>query len=157
MRRNANSGCSIVTKRRVVPIFFELGVVKIFTQKSWSQDTSWLFLCLKIVLDRNNFIYKYNRLSDARLMINIAKEPIIGLYHHFQTAITFANISLKQSYKIPVKKDLMRIILSTTYEHLKLHIILYIFHVVIIFFIYQTSNSVPNRFKFLPSKFRQYF
>ena len=67
------------------------------------------------MLDRNNFIYKYNRLSDARLMINIAKEPIMGLYHHFQTAITFANISLKQSYKTPVKKDLMRIILSTTY------------------------------------------
>ena len=40
----------------------------------------------------------------------------------------------KQSHKTPVKNDLMRIILLRTYEHLKLYIILYIFHVLIIFF-----------------------
>ena len=67
----------------------------------------------------------------------------MGLYHHFQTAITFANLrfplfkyvymSLKQSYKTPVKKNLMTIILFKTYEHLKLFIILCIFHVLITF------------------------
>ena len=36
-------------------------------------------------------------------------------------------MSLKQSYKTPVQKDLMRIILSRTYELLKLYIILCIF------------------------------
>ena len=35
----------------------------------------------------------------------------------------------------------MEIFLFKTYEHLKLYIILYIFHVVIIFFIYQTIHS----------------
>ena len=77
----------------------------------------------------------------------------MGLYHHFQTAITFENfipfikyayISLKQSYKTHVKKNLMRIILFRTYKHLKLYIILYIFHVEITFFIYQTMHSLPK-------------
>ena len=54
----------------------------------------------------------------------------MGLYHHFQTAVTFANLipfnekrvykNTKQSYKTPVKKDLMRIILFRAYEHLEL-------------------------------------
>ena len=43
------------------------------------------------------------------------------------------NTSLKQSYQTSIKTDLMRIILFRTYEHLKLHIILYVFHVLIIF------------------------
>ena len=49
----------------------------------------------------------------------------MGLYAHFQTAIRFAYLtpsfkhvytSLKQPYKTPVKKDLMKIILFRTYE-----------------------------------------
>ena len=59
----------------------------------------WLFFCLKIVFDRKSFIYKLNHLSDKSLMKNI------------------------------VKKNNIRIILFRTYEHLKLYIILYIFHV----------------------------
>ena len=63
----------------------------------------------------------------------------------------------KQSYKATAKKDLMRIILFRTYEHLKLYIILYIFHVSITFFICQTIRSLPHKFKSLPSKFRKCF
>ena len=79
----------------------------------------------------------------------------MGLYYHFQTAIAFANlipsfkyayISFKQSYKTPAKKDLMRIILFRTDEHLKLYIIFYLFHVLTVFFIYQIMYSLPNKF-----------
>ena len=47
IRRNVNPDLSIVTMRRVAIIFFELGVIKNFMQKFQSQDTSWLFFCLK--------------------------------------------------------------------------------------------------------------
>ena len=47
IRRNVNSDISIVTMRKVAIIFFELGVIKNFMQKFQSQDTSWLFFCLK--------------------------------------------------------------------------------------------------------------
>ena len=86
----------------------------------------------------------------------------MGLYHHFQTVITFSNpyslhLSLKQSHKTPVKKDLMKIILFRTYEHLKLNIIICIFHVLITFYIYQAIHSFPNKFNSLPSTFRKCF
>ena len=66
----------------------------------------------------------------------------------------YAYMSLKQSYQTPIKKDLMKIILFRTYEHLKLYIILSIFHVL---YIYQTIHSLANKFKSLPSKFRECF
>ena len=40
VRRNANSGFSIVTMHRVAIIFIELGVAKLFMQKNKMQDTS---------------------------------------------------------------------------------------------------------------------
>ena len=57
LRRNANSGFFIETISIVAIIYFELGIVKIFMQKIQSQHTSWLFLCLKIVIECNNLIY----------------------------------------------------------------------------------------------------
>ena len=90
----------------------------------------------------------------------------MGFYHHFQTATTFVDLipsfkyaytSLKQSYKTPVKKDLMRIILFRTYKHLKLSVILYIFHVLIIFLIYQTVRSLPSKIESLCSEFCKWF
>ena len=88
----------------------------------------------------------------------------MGLYDHYQTAIIFANpslkyayISLKQSYKTPVKKDLRRIILFKIYERFKLYIILCIFCFLIIFYIYQTIHFFPNKFKSLRSKFHKCF
>ena len=48
----------------------------------------------------------------------------------------------------------MKIILYRTYEHLQQYIILYIFHVLIIFYIYQTVHYFPNKFKFFLSKLR---
>ena len=71
----------------------------------------------------------------------------MGLYDHFQTAITFANLTsfiktcvYKYNHtKPPVKKDLMWIILFRTYERLKLYMILCMFCVLIIFYIYQTT------------------
>ena len=74
-----------------------------------------------------------------------------------QDTYKYAYISLKQQYKTPVKKDLMRIILFRTYELLKLYIILCIFHVLISFDIYQTIHSFPNKFQSLSSKFRKCF
>ena len=86
----------------------------------------------------------------------------MGFYDHFQRDITFANlpfkysyISLKQSYKTSVKT--LSIILLRPYEHLKLYIILCIFHVLRTFYIYQTIHSFPIKFKSLPSKFRKRF
>ena len=71
--------------------------------------------------------------------------------------IKYAYTSLKQSYKTPVKKDLMRIILFRTYKHLKLSVILYIFHVLIIFLIYQTVRSLPSKIESLCSEFCKWF
>ena len=57
----------------------------------------------------------------------------MGLYHQFQTTITFANLipfihihayKVGGSYKAPVKKDLMRTILFQSNHHLKFFIIL---------------------------------
>ena len=51
----------------------------------------------------------------------------MGLYHQFQTAVTFVNLipftqvpykSLKRSYKAPVKKDWMRDSLFKSNQHL---------------------------------------
>ena len=128
-------------------------------------------LVYKIVLDCNSFKYKQNRLSDARLMKNIVKRPackwicitIFKQLWHSQTlspSFNYAYISLKQSYKTPVKKDWMRIFLFRklkAHNHLKLFIILYIFHVLKTFYIYQTIHLFPNKFKSLPSKFRKCF
>ena len=83
---------------------------------------------------------------------------IIKQLQHSQTlspSFKYAYISLKQSYKTPIKKDFMRIIFFRTYEGLKLYIILCIFCVLMIFYIYQTINSFPDKFKSLPSKFRK--
>ena len=83
----------------------------------------------------------------------------MGLYYHFQIAITFKNlisfiyISFEKSCKTPVKKDLMTIILFKTYEHLKLYTMLCIFHVPIYLYIYQTIHSSPNKFKSYPPNF----
>ena len=77
----------------------------------------------------------------------------MGLYHHFQTAMTFAT---KQSNKT-LKKNLIKIILFRTYEHLQLYILLLIFHVLTTFYIYQTIHLFPNKFNSLPSKFRKFF
>ena len=102
------------------------------------------------------------QLSKNRINSNM----YMGFYHHFQTATTFVDLipsfkyaytSLKQSYKTPVKKDLMRIILFRTYKHLKLSVILYIFHVLIIFLIYQTVRSVPSKIESLCSEFCKWF
>ena len=101
-------------------------------------------------------------------MKNIVKKPtckwacIISFKQlkHSRTlspSFKYAYISLKQSYKTPVKMNLMKIILFRAYEHLKLYIILYIFYVLIIFYIYQTIHSFPNKLKSLPSKFRKCF
>ena len=96
----------------------------------------------------------------------INSDMYMGFYHHFQTATTFVDLipsfkyaytSLKQSYKTPVKKDLMRIILFRTYKHLKLSVILYIFHVLIIFLIYQTVRSLPSKIESLCSEFCKWF
>ena len=73
------------------------------------------------------------------------------------SSFNYVYISLKRSYRTPVKKSLMRIVLFRSYEHLKLHIILRIFCVLIIFYIYQTIHSFPNKFKSLPSKFHKFF
>ena len=105
-------------------------------------------MCL---IDCNSFIYKENRLSHARLIKNIVKKRtckwpctiIFKLLWHLRTLSTsfkYEYISLKQSCKTPVKKDLMRIILFRTYEHLKLYIIPRISCVLIIFYIYQTIH-----------------
>ena len=51
----------------------------------------------------------------------------------------------------------MRMILFRPYKHLKLYIILRIFYVLITFYIHQTIHSIPNKFNFLPSKFRKRF
>ena len=64
----------------------------------------------------------------------------MGLYHHFQTAMTFAT---KQS-NITLKKNLIKIILFRTYEHLKLYILLLIFHVLTTFYIYQAIYFLIN-------------
>ena len=120
------------------------------------------------MLDSNSFKYKYNRLSDARLVKNIVKKltynwaciTIFKQLWHSKTlspSVKYAYMSLKQSYKTPVKKDLMGIILLTTYEHLKLYIILCIFHVLKTFHIYQTTHSFPDKFKFLPPNFWNVF
>ena len=102
------------------------------------------------------------QLSKNRINSNM----YVGFYHHFQTATTFVDLipsfkyaytSLKQSYKTPVKKDLMRIILFRTYKHLKLSVILYIFHVLIIFLIYQTVRSLPSKIESLCSEFCKWF
>ena len=102
------------------------------------------------------------QLSKNRINSNM----YMGFYHHFQTATTFVDLipsfkyaytSLKQSYKTPVKKDLMRIILFRTYKHLKLSVILYIFHVLIIFLIYQTVRSLPSKIESLCSEFCKWF
>ena len=102
------------------------------------------------------------QLSKNRINSNM----YMGFYHQFQTATTvvdlipsfkYAYTSLKQSYKTPVKKDLMRIILFRTYKHLKLSVILYIFHVLIIFLIYQTVRSLPSKIESLCSEFCKWF
>ena len=129
-----------------------MGAVKNFIQKFETQGRSRFYFCFKIVLNCNSLTYKQIHLSDARLMKNIIKKTTCKLacviifqqLYHSRTlspSSKDAYISLKQSYKTPVKKDLMRIILFRTYEHLKLYIILYIFHVLMIFFIYQTMHS----------------
>ena len=51
----------------------------------------------------------------------------------------------------------MRVILFGTFEHLKLYIILRKFCVLILFYIYQTIHSSPNKFKSLPFKFHNCF
>ena len=43
----SNSDISIVTMGRLKIIFFELGLAKSFMQKFQSQNTSWLFFCLR--------------------------------------------------------------------------------------------------------------
>ena len=68
-----------------------------------------IIFCLKIVLDCNSFIYKLDRLSDARLMKIIVKTPtckwacttIFKQLLHSRTLSSFqhAHISLKWSYK----------------------------------------------------------
>ena len=85
--------------------------------------------------------------------INIFKQ----LWHSqtLSSSFRYYYISFKQSYKISVKKDWMRIILFRTYEHLKLYIILRIFHILKTFYIYQTLHLLSNKFKSLLSKFRK--
>ena len=81
------------------------------------------------------------------------------LQHSQTLSPTFkcTHLSLKQSYKTPVEKDLMRKVLFRTYEHLKLYIILGMFYVLMTFHIYQTIHSIPNKFNSLLSKFRKCF
>ena len=83
----------------------------------------------------------------------------MGLYHQFQTAIAFANlasffkythISLERSCKAPVQKILMRTILFTSNQRLKLYIILCILLVLLVFKIYTTTHSFPNECKPIP-------
>ena len=57
------------------------------------------------------------------------------------------------SYKTPVKKDLMEIILFKSCQHLKLYIILCILHAIL----YQTMQSFPNKCKPQPTNFRKCF
>ena len=65
--------------------------------------------------------------------------------------------SLKWSYKIPVEKDLMKIILLKSNERLKLYIILCRLHVLIIFINYQTTNSFSSKSKSITIKFCKCF
>ena len=111
---------------------------------------------------RDVIIWGGGQLSKNRINSNM----YMGFYHHFQTATTFVDLipsfkyaytSLKQSYKTPVKKDLMRIILFRTYKHLKLSVILYTFHFLIIFLIYQTVRSLPSQIESLCSEFCKWF
>ena len=87
--------------------------------------------------------------------------------HQFQIAVTFANLvasfeyshwNLKQSNKASVKKDLMKTLSFTINQCLKFLNILSIFHVLIIFIIYQTINPFFfGKFNPLPTKFRKAF
>ena len=132
--------------------------------KIFNRKTLCDFFCLKIMLDFNSFISKQNNLSDASLIKNIEEKPTCNwackiVFKQLQRSGTFSPllkymyINLKLSYQTPVKKDMMRIILFRTYEYLKLCIILYIFHVLRIFYIYQTISYHSNKFKSLSSKF----
>ena len=112
-----------------------------------------LFFCLKFVLDCNSFMYKQNRLSDARLLQFFLKKTAtckwacVIIFQELQHSPTLsplfkdAYICSKQSYKTLVKKDLMGIILFRTYEHLKLYIIFYILYIL---FLINSSLYTPN-------------
>ena len=60
VRRNVNSGFSIVTIRRVAIVYFELGVAKKFLQKKLITRHFMItvFLCLEVVHDCNIVIYQ---------------------------------------------------------------------------------------------------
>ena len=121
------------------------------------------------MLDCNSFFYQLNHLKGSRLMKNIVKKAtckwactiIFKQLQHsgtLPTSFKYAYISFKtQSYKTPVKKDLMGIISSRTNERLKVCIILWIFCVLIIFYTYQNIHSFSNKFKSIPSKFCKCF
>ena len=85
-----------------------------------------------------------------------ARDSTPKVWETLSPSFTYMDVSLKQSYETPVKKNLMRITLLRTYECLKLYFILYIFCSVIIFYIYQTMHSLSNNFKSLLSKFCKY-
>ena len=125
------------------------------------QDTLWLLLCLKIVLDYNSYISLES--SETFFMKNILKKStckwacIISSKQLQQLFIQITHISLKRSHKVPVKKDLMRTILFKINHPLKLDIILCILHVQIIFMIDQTIYSFPNKCRSLPIKFCKHF
>ena len=63
--------------------------------------------------------------------------------------------SFKRAYKAPVKKDLIRNILSKSNQRLKFYNMFSILHVLIIFITYKTIHSFSNQRKPLPTKFRK--
>ena len=81
VRRNVNSGFSIVTMRRVAIVYFELGVAKKFLQKIYHKKLITrhfmisVFLCLEVVHDCNIVIYQYPSLSEICFIKNILKKP----------------------------------------------------------------------------------
>ena len=119
--KNVNSDFSIVTMRRVAIVLW-IGSCKKFHAKILiARHFIKISFCLKVVLDSNSFIYKYNCLSDARLMKILSENwHVNGFVSSFSNSYNirkpnlspsfkYEYLSLKQSYKIPVKGTLMQI------------------------------------------------
>ena len=135
--------------RRVAIILFELGVVKNFMITYLFKNCAWL---QQFYMEIESFMWcAFNEKYCKK-----KKKDINGLASSFSNSYNIREPSLLNNHT-PVKKDLMRIILFRTYEHLKLYIILCIFCVPISLDIHQSKHSFPNKFKSLLSKLSKCF
>ena len=100
----------------------------------------------------------YFSIGSIRILANkcVLSTLILLWKYNVRTNVNSDFFSFKKFYaKVSIARHFMIISLFKSCALQQQQMILYIFHVLIIFYIYQTIHSFPNKFKYLLTKFRR--